>query len=359
MATASELPSGSDLTNSEDGRSRSRVFRVLLSSPSESVNLESLCGISIGSLHPSDLQLVCTSYDSKRDGDSRVVLLVTFEYSVKQPESEQDKPPEQRLARWSTSASTWDRPVLRWRRREGVNAWAGAWAAAANPAGDIYDGVTTLSPLVKVTITQFVVNNPTANLKYVGHINNEIVALGVHRIQPHELILRNVNSAPALNDFAGIARSGWDVTYEFEWKARNTVTFRAGGVDIQADIGHDIAIVQSGWNVLAFDPAAPAADEDPLGQPLRHYPDSHEQAGRIIQPFQLPEGVAVGSRQRAQVAIPAVMGVGRQQAPSGQPIALNDDGRPRLVGPATMPIIKVYQVFESINLTATLGLRLA
>lgn len=365
MATASEVTSGSGASKRSDEATLTRAFRIVLSSPGESVSIESVCGVSIGSAHPSSESLACSSWDAKYEGDSRMVLLATFEYSPTQTTSgnDDDKPPDQRLAKWSTSALTWERPVFVWRKRNGVNAWAADWSDAVNPAGDIYDGVTTLSPLIKVTITQFEVLNPADHLKYVGYINDEVVTLGLHQIQPHELMLRNVSATPAFEQYGAIQQRGWNVSYEFEWKAGNRVKFRDDlGAEVAADIGHDIAIVQSGWNVIAFNPILPAADEDPLGQPLRHFPDSHERAGRIDDDlgfFKLPDGVAAGTRQPAQVAIPAVMGVGRQQAPAGQPIALNDDGRPRLIGPATPPIVKVYQVFKSDNLTVTLGLRLS
>lgn len=372
MATASEVTSGSSESRAagDTGRvtdARSRAFRVIKSSPSEDVNYESLTGVFIGSRHPSTNDLACVSYDARFDGDSRMVVLVTFRYEPRPAGdgNDQPQPPGARPANWSLSAATSEVPVTAWARRltRDPPAW-GAFGEAANPVGDIYDGITTLQPLVRITISQWVPEDPTLHADFVGCINDEEIGLKSLTIRPHQLLFASMNATPQVEAFGGVSYSGWRAEYEFLFK-RNRQRVWLGAPPAPVDdvpIGWDIAVPQTGFNARAFDPDAAAADEDIFGQPLKHGEKGTKYYGKIIPPdgggYDLPDGIAAGEKVRAMVRVFSYQGGGASQTPSAQPIPLNDNGRPRKIDDNTRPIVYAYQVYESINITNALELRL-
>lgn len=370
MATASEVTSGSSESRAagDTGRvtdARSRSFRVVKSSPSEVVNYESLTGVFIGSRHPSNSDLACVSYDSRFDGDSRMVVLVTFRYEPRQNSDGNDQPPGARPANWSLSAATSEAPVTSWARRQSdlPAAW-GAFGEAANPLGDIYDGVTTLRPLVRITISQWVPEDPTLHAEHVGSINEEDISLKSLLIRPHQLLFSSMDATPAVESFSGVTYSGWRAEYEFLFKRNyQRVWLDPGPAPVDGvSIGWDIAVPQTGFNVRAFDPDGAGASDDIFGQPLKHGEKGTKYYGKIVPPdaggYELPDGVAVGSKARAMVLVFSHQGGGSSQTPSAQPIPLNDNGRPRKIDDNHKPIVYAYQVYPSINITNTLGLRL-
>jgi len=98
--------------------------------------------------------------------------------------------------------------------------------------------------------------------------------------------------------------------------------------------------------VIAFPPGQPRDDQDVFGQPLKH------KDGKIdTNPLQLADGTAAGDRVRAMVKVSDFQDGGTSQAPSAQPVALNEDGTPRKSfgdGAADPPvIIKRYRVYDT------------
>jgi hypothetical protein len=264
--------------------------------------------------------------------------------------------PDVRPANWTTSTSLVEVPVSVWGKRIVAN---GGWAArepAVNPVGDIYDGVTALAPVVTINITQFNATDPTANLQYAGHVNSEAINIGNLRMAPGTVLFRGISYQPVVESWGGLIFRGWTATYEFAYR-RNTTKVRVAGADIDADIGWDVAVPVTGFNVRAFDPAAAAADEDEFGQPLQH------KQGKIVPPLLLPDGIAAGDRVRAMVKVFEYEDGGTSQLPSASPVALKLNGRPlkthdgngNLVNP---PIVFAYQTQPSIDFERTLGLRL-
>lgn len=352
-----QAPGGSNRSND----ALARAFRIVLNSPTEVVNYEGATGVTLGQSHPHDINMVATTYDARFDGESRMVVIVTFRYSPRRSD-DSEQPPELRPANWSIGSATQEVPAQTWKLRDQLFGWGANWVAAANVVGDMYDGVTKLEPIVRISITQFETNDPTADLQDVGSINEEEITLGTLTIKPHQLLFTGLQQAPTVEKFGDVSRRGWQATYEFSYK-RNEQTVRIQGQDQDIDIGWDIAVPQTGFNCRAFDPKAPNAADDIFGQPLKHGDKGSKFYGKIIPPpegYSLPDGVNANDKGRCMVRVFSFQGGGESQTPSAQPIALNDDGRPRLVDPANgvRPLVYAYQVYRSINITNRLGLRL-
>ena len=385
-----ETTSGTQFTRSMRDKavadSQDRAFKIVLNDPSELVDIQGVCGVYVGSIHPDNPNIVCKSFSARFDGESRVVLICTFNYESST--TEDDEPPEQRPANWSTSTSLIEQPVYVWRRRHGagfvqpgfgipqaeVPAGWGNQEPAINPAGDIYDAVSQLTSIVNISIEQWEPIDPTRHSLFGGYINDEVMNLGSLAMQPHTVMFRGVSSQPAVESWGSELRRGWKATYEFAYKRNRTkimIPAPPGGnlpgfaqpAEAEVDLGWDIAVPQTGFNVKAFTPPGDAAD-DPYGQPLQHGDGESndatlkEFAGRIVEPIRLFTGVAAGDKARAMVRVFSYRGGGASQTPSASPIPLNDNGRPRKDTASPKVLVYGYQVQPSVNLTQTLALRL-
>jgi len=364
-----ETTSGAQFTRSMNegvlADSQDRVFKIVLNAPNEVVNPQTECGITIGDQHPINTEIYCKTFSVRFDGESRMVMIVTFSYESSAHSSQQpqdDKPPELRAANWSTSTSLIEQPVYRWYKRTSANTWAGN-SAAVNPAGDIYDAVSQLTSIVNISIEQWEPNDPTRHCLYGGYVNEEVMNLGSLVMQPHTVMFRGVTSQPSVESWGGGTWRGWKATYEFAYKRNRTNVF-IGLAEVDIDLGWDIAVPQTGFNVLAFSPPGDGFDDDQFGQPLKHGDENSNDAtlrqfaGRIISPPALADGVSPGDKVRAMVKVFSYRGGGASQTPSASPIPLNDNGRPRRANALPKVLVYGYQVQPSINLTQQLGLRL-
>lgn len=362
-----EIASGNQVSrSSQNGRtadSATRVFRIVLNQPGESFNIEDECGIRIGDKHPA-AEARCTTIEGRYDGESRMVYLVTFQYTTEagstQDTDPKSQPPNIRPANWSTSTSLIEKPVWGWFGRINQNSW-GPRIAATNPVYDSYDGVSKLVPVVTINVTQFDATDPTEHLQLAGSVNSVQQVLGNLVMEPGTLMFRGVSYEPTNESWGGEFFRGWRATYEFAYKANTTSVYPANGTGanpgqpVDLDIGWDIEVPLSGLNCRAFDPAAARADEDEFGQPLKHGEEGTQDAGRIVgPPYELPDGIAPGDRVRAHVKVYSPRGRGASQAPSASPIALNFDGTPRLPNVITV----AYRTQPAINLFQRLGIRL-
>lgn len=363
MPQVVEVTSGAGESNSKDsGPSKTRAFRVILNSPGEVVSYETVCGITIGQ---EEGGLKCLNYDARFEGDSRMVVLVTFQYGVDpndDPGSGQD--PSLKPANWSVSAVATEGPALTWRKRTGAQSW-GNRVVAANPVGDIYDGVSALYPAVKISVSQWESSDPTRNCGWVGYVNSESITLGSLTMAPHTCLFMGLQSTAAVETYGQTVYRGWRVDYEFAYK-HNEQLVTIGGQEQVLGIGWDIAIPQTGFNVKAFNPPAARADQDVFGQPLAHGERGTKFYLQIPPPpYALGAGIEAGKRVRAMVHVHSYANGGSSQAPSAEPIALNDDGTPRLIAQGAAPplaniapIVYAYSVYPDTNLSGTLGLRL-
>ena len=334
-----------------------RTFRIVLSNPQEYLDIQAACGVYIGQVHPSGVELTCVSFDARYEGESRMVVLATFNYQTNPGQQDNKRePPPVRPANWSTSATLAEVPKATWRRRNALYGWAATATAAINPAGDMYDGVTALEPIVTISIDQWEAVDPTRHLLYAGSVNSEEITLGTLKMKPGTVMFRGVTSQPAVESWGTDTYRGWRCSYEFAFR-RNPTRVTIAGVPNEVDLGWDIALPLSGFNCKAFNPANAAADEDQFGQPLKHA------QGKVVPTLALPVGIAPGERVRAMVRVPDYEDEGTAQAPSASPIALKENGRPLRTHDEggnliNAPIVWAFQVQPAINITTTLGLRL-
>lgn len=379
----SEISQGNQFSRSaNEGQladAATRTFRIILNSTDEVFDIQAVCGVSVGDAHPTNTNIACTSFDAKYDGDSRTVLVATFNYASEAASSPsfsggsggspKTLSPEVRPAKYSISTEVSEAPLKAWKLKTQPfpNAeWAADWHAAVNPAGDYYEGLTGFVPLTTIKVTQFLLGgdtDPTSHSMFVGSINSQpITSLGSLYIHPHTLMLRSVSATPAVESWGRFVKVGWNAEYTFMYK--NTpakINYGNPGTGYRvADskfeyIGWDVPVVVEGRNVICGDPAAASAWQDPYGIPLKKGED-----GAVEDPAALERApnVAFGSRQRANVST-AVTPRALSQAVASQPVALNDDGTPRKIVPGTYePLVWAYQIYNAVDLVKELRLRL-
>jgi hypothetical protein len=340
----SEIASGQQFSRSggDSGKladSQTRVFRVLMNSPNEALDIQQACGIYIGNNHPQNNNIWCTAFDAKYEGDSRLVVLCTFQYGS-YPSSESsgggEDPksfsPDIRPPNVTTSTSTAELPVYEWRRvLQDLTVAEGKPIPAKNSAGDMYDGITTLTYISTIAVEQFVPDDPTKHITLVGTVNSKQLKLGSLVIEPRTLMFRGLTMKPTIESWGGEMYRGWMATYEFAYKPETW----------------DLRIPQTGYNVKAFSVIGQGVDV--YGQPLKH------KDGKVLTPLALPDGVTIGEKVRAMVKVFEYENGGVSQLPSAQPVALNDNGHP--LAESEEPLIKRYSVYETSDFAETLALR--
>lgn len=354
-----EVSDGQSFSRSAEGGAiadtLSRVFRVILNSPGEYLDIQQACGVFIGDVAPSNPGLFCQSFSASFENNSRVTVLCTFQYATNSssPQNEQPQPPDVRPAEWSISSALVEAPAWYWTPEEGRD--AGRDVAPANVVGDLYDGITKLEPVITISITQFETADPTYRLLDVGKINEDDLVLGSYlTCQPYTVMFRGITKKPAIEPYGPTVVSGYSCTYEFLYKP-NFV-----GGEFNDLLGWDILVPQSGMNVICFDPDGgqdqPNPDADPLGQPLQWEEGS---LGTKVKanPYSLPRGLRAGTKAQAMVAIPAHADGGFSQKPASSPIPLNNDGSPRRSGANPRVMLKRYRLYQVMSFS-DFGLRL-
>ena len=339
----SEISSGGQFSrSSEEGRiadSQTRVFKILLN-PGETADLQEACGVYIGYQHPYNENIYCTSFSAQWDGESRTILICTFQYGSQAGSGGDGAAdpgsisPDVRPANWSTSTSLVEVPAREWYVVNDLGVAADELTPAKNSADEMYDGISYLTAMVNISVDQLEPTDPTRNIEYCGHVNSVEMSLGSLVIAPRTLMFRGVSCKPTVESWGQLIFRGWVATYEFAYRSDTW----------------DLRVPQSGMTVKAFNPAAPRADQDPYGQMLKHTSGGKIKTG----PLELPETVTAGDRGRAAVRVFSYDNGGASQLPSAQPIALNDDGTPRKGD----PLVKRYCPYEQIDLAQTLQLRL-
>jgi len=365
----SELSSGVQFSrSSNEGQladSQNRVFRVVLNAPGEVFDIQQYCQVNIGDVHNYNTNLFCVSFDARFDGDSRMVILCTFQYqtTASQSNSQDQKdpkqtPPDIRPADWTTIASMIEVPVYTWTLlNPATGAPVGVPVVPQNAAGDRFDAISRYEMMVTISVQHWESNDPTNNIFFVGHVNDRDFTIGSLICKPHTLMFRGISNQPAVESWGGQHYRGWNSTYEFCYRS-NFVKGLWNGFGnplVDASIGWDIAVPQTGFNCLAFAPGGALPEQDIFGQPLKH------EDGKIVDPEQLPDGIAVGERVRAMVKVFDYEAGGASQLPSAQPIALTETGQARKsFGPdaADPPvIIQRYSIYTEIDFANTFALR--
>jgi len=367
----SEITQGSSFEFSSDDTTTSsqdvRVFRIIKSSPSEYINLPQVCNAPIGGEHPRNAGLFCTNFSAAYEGESRMVILATFNYRTTPSQASsggggqdpKQSPPEVRPANWYTTSSLIEIPAQTWywaSSTDGSPATVGS--ATQNPAGDLYEVVTKPTAIVTVHIDQFETSDPTRHCLHAGKTNKNPVTLGSLNMARRTVMFRGVQSRPATESWGGNLYRGWTCSYEFLYKP-NLSIYNSASSETSTSVsskleyvGWDVLQPLSGFNVKAFTPNFVSSINDNFGQPLKQ-----DDEGKVVTPLALPDGTAVNDKVRAMVKI-GIKGGYTGQRPSAQPIPLNTDGTPRSETANPKVIVFRYKVTEEIDFLQTFNLRL-
>lgn len=346
-----ELAQGNSFGRSAEGGNLAdqaqRVFKIILNSPNESVDIFQAIGVNIGDPYSGNNPIPCVSIEGRADGESRLVRIVTASYrtTVGDDGGGQDpgtQPPDVRPANFSTSTSLYEAPAYSWITYPGGT----TSDPVANVLGDPIDGVTRMEAITTIRVTQFSATPGTIFSVHCGTINKEQMNLGGYlSCDPHTVLFRGVEATPHVETFGSTVYRGFMNSFEF--------AYRANFVFGKGNCGWDATPLHTGFNVKAFAPGGNNGDRDPYGQPLK-YKDYE-----LVKPLALPDDVSAGDKVRAFVKIVNFENGKVSQQPSAQPVALNEDGTPRNTETAyPKVIIWRRQVQPDINLTQTLNLRL-
>lgn len=358
-----ELSQGQSFSRTSDETGVSdtvtRTFRVVLLSPSETFDPQSYCGVFIGDLHPFNRNTVCTSYDAKFDGESRLATIVTFNYrsfaSTSSSSGTRPEPktiaPAIRPANWSTDTSLMEVPAS-----TANLLGSGKWEVPVNPAGDRYEGITKMVPITTIRVEQLEREDPLRHMDLVGYINSETMHIGNHDFARHTVMLRGISSRAHVETFRGDIFRGWVASYEFAYRA-NEVTLsdpEGGNNEQKFVVGWDRLQVVEGYNIINKAAAINEPTVELFGLSLQHR--GYKVFGP---PYVLAEGTE-GRKVRAMVGIPSYDDAGGWvQRPASAPVALNRDGTPRKIHSGNLrPYVDQYQVQPSADLVARMNLRL-
>lgn len=341
----SELAQGKSYSRSSDGGQladqATRTWKILLNYPNEPFIVPDVVGVNIGDPLSETELLPCVSLDVKADGDSRLVRIVTATYRTTPGigvvddggggstgnESRDPKldPPTIRPAMFSISGSLEEIAVNDY--YDGTS--NSTKKDAKNPNGELYDGLSALSPIYTINIDQFD-TSPAAHLDNIGDINSEPFTFSGITIGARQCMLRNIECVPVVETWGSVIFRGFKRTYQF------AVTRRPGGWVTR--------VPQTGFMVLQAGLGNAEVDSDALA--LERF------AGRVLTNLPTPTGkdyvaATQGTRMRAMVKIPFDDG-GFTQCPSAQPVALNNDGTPRNVKDYDV-IMKSFRTQQQID----------
>lgn len=331
-----EISVGNQFSRSSEGgatsESYTRVFRVILNSAGEAINPTAVCGIAIGDGHPQNSRVSCSSVDFKYEGDTRMVALCTFQYTTPADGGSEDnnQPPDVRPATWSISTALIEVPVTRWRPVDG-DGYLEEEKAAANPIGDLYEGITKLQPVLTFVFEQFDLDPPSRWAYAAGSVNFAEVDFPGMSCDKRTLLFRGASGKPAIEFFGDQVYNGWTVSYEFAYREDTW----------------DVRIPQSGFNIFnapyGSRAGAEAQNVEAGSLLLKH------DGGKIKNwPNQIEPAEGTGAEKtRAMVLVYEYEGGGASQLPSAMPIPLNDDGAPRWSGANPKVLIKRYSAYET------------
>ena len=329
------------------------MWKVILNAPDEALDIFDAIGVNIGDVYSDGKPIPCVSVEGRADGESRMVRIITAQYRTSAGVGSSGgggggggggdpraTAPDLRFASFAVSTSYMEMPAWAW--LEDPTADATNFVDASNPVGDMYDGITRYEPIVNFSFKQFEATQPTAKLQHVGKVNSNSGTFGSLTLFPRSTLFKACNIEQHVESWGGLTYRGFMVSYEFAYR-KNRQSVMSGS----EDIGWDVAVPQTGFNVFAFAPPGNVGT-DVYGQPLKH------SKGRVIFPNELPTDILPGDKVRAMVKVMEYTDGGASQTPSAQPVALTVDGNPK--APGTVEVYRRGQ-HEQFNFT-TLSLRL-
>ena len=361
---------GRTKTTGSTGITYTRVFKVLLSSPNEAWDIQNVCGVHIGDFYPSDDRVTATSFQDRADGESRVVRIVTFEYSDKaeagdssSDQSPQYLPPDVRMANWSTSVSLMEVPCLLASRETAAGVWE-APVAPNNFLGDLLEGMTRLEPVMTLTVEQWEACSPTRHMQHVGKINSVPIVFPPSQpsacsVTPvtmgiHTLMFEGLSHKASVESFGPITYRGWAATYSFKFRLNPACVNYDDELERTANIGWDMAVPQVGRTIRNDGLNLQEVDQNSLHYTMNEFRIIPDWAGRTL---------AAGINFSQPLVTMTSPGGGLTQRVAASPVALNQDGTPRNVnffkgGNANPVLIYRTRVYEEGDLASLLGLRL-
>lgn len=346
-----------------------RVWKIVYDEPADRwgpTDIRALAGVYVGAPHPLASFMVCDLLEMKPEGDSRHVYTLTANYTSKPlsvvdggvNDNNQDprsQEPSTRKSNWSTEVSAIEAPAWTWRPvfRSGIGDVNLGWGPAVNPAGDMYDGVVTMQPIVVIKVEQLQQRDPNEWALYVGCVNRTEGRFGALKCAPRSVMLKGISATPHFEQYDSSYWRGWKANYEFVYKP-------GWNGYLKRYLGWDVAVPVTGWNVknIAGAIADNTVDKGALALKL-----TNDSVGSIAgwEGGEAIEPKLVGKKSRANVLI-AAPNAQAAQRPSAQPVALNWNGTPRNLDPnraggVLEPLIQVNQIYPDVEF-AGIGLRI-
>ena len=324
--------------NGQGAFSATRVWKVILDSPDEALDINAATGVRIGTPYSEANPIPCVSIEGRADGESRLVRIITATYRAT-PGSDPEVDPktqEPTLRPALYSMSTTLSEITAWGGRPVVGGVSQAWKPAVNPVGDLLDGVTRLEPTVTITIDQYSASDQSAMMGYVGYVNSEPFTFSNLSVGLHCCMFQGLSSQAVVEQFGASTFRGFKLTFTFGVRSHYTLT-REGP---QA-VGWDAAIPQVGVNVFNKGLSDDSVDKKALVLEHDNYKVKVGPQNALYLASSLPEGEKV----RAQVTIPCPDG-GWMQRSAAMPVPLNDDGTPRspYMGSVNQPVVLINRV---------------
>lgn len=332
MAQVSELQT-SEFTSSSDGGVQAftakRKWRVVRDSPQEFINVNTITGVNIGDPYSESDPIPCVSVDSKGDGSSRLVSIITAIYKTSpggvsgggasggggggggsDPKS---SAPQVRPAMYSMSSSL-QQVAARGGYILTENGVVGP-GTFRNSAGDIIDGMTRLEPVVTINIDQYSFVDQSNLLQYVGHVNSDQFTFNALTIPMHCCMLQSISAKGHVETFGQAVFRGFLVSFQFAYRKHVCEEISVG----DTAIGWDSPIIDSGYNIINTGLNSAQTEQEHLNL-------EHEDM-QVSEPQQLAAGTN-GVKCRAAIVVAGQDG-GMVQRPAAQPVSLNSDGSPR------------------------------
>ena len=334
----SELAQGNSFTRSSEGGasvdSAQRQFKVLLNEPGESWSIPGYLGIDVGDPYSDFDQIPCVSWEARHDGDSRLVVIVTYRYRStpggvdgsgsggdgdgdgggggRQGGDPRLKAPAVRPALYSLSSSLQEVPAVGGFMR--IGSGYSAKPAFTNSAGDLLEGLTKLEPVVTLQITQYSFTDQSGLLQYTGSINSDQFVFSGHTVPVHCCMFQSLNASPYVE--SGFRGFQLDFQFSFRWNLCPGV--KDNGTD---PLGWDQPIVNAGYNIINIGIGDPEVEQEHLLYKL----DSDD-SGFLKQPLDL---AGAFSKVRAQIPAQSDASDRPRQHAAASPVLLNTTGSPR------------------------------
>lgn len=319
--TYTELAQGNYFTRSSEGGSSvdsaQRVFKVILNEPGEAWEVDTYLGIDVGDPYSQTNQIPCVGWEARHDGESRLVMLVTYRYRSTpggvdgtggggRASDPKLQPPATRPALYSLSTSLVEVPAPVGRIYDN-NAWVGP-GLFLNSAKDRLEGLTKLEPVVTATITQYSATDQSSLLQYTGSINSDTFSFSGHSVPPHTCMFQGLSITPYVES----GFRGFELEFQF--------SFRVNHCDVSygvPQLGWDKPVVDSGYNIINTGLNSAGVEQEHLLYEL-------DSEGNI----KTPKALLGTGKVRAQIPAAGLDGKERQHG-AASPVFLNSNGSPR------------------------------